>query len=91
MTQPTRHTRHASGGAPLNPVATRYFSLESFRLAGGFTCEIRVNAAFSRRRSSPSAPPASTFATKVPPGSSTSNANSAAASQSPMIRRWSVC
>src|SRR6185503_17245478 len=61
---------------PLNPCATTYHSLESLRLAGGFAC---FTVSKWRLRSATrllSAPPASTFATKEPPGFSTSFANS---------------
>lgn len=60
--------------APLNPVATTNFSELSDRLAGGLMLATLVNRCFNSFCRSPSAPPASTLATNVPPSSSTSNA-----------------
>ena len=60
------------------------------RLAGGLTFATLSKLRFSSACISVSAPPASTLATKVPPGSSTSKASWAAASTRATMRMWSV-
>ena len=59
---------------PRNPVAITNFSELLARDAGGFTLATLANRCLSSFCNSPSAPPASTFDTKVPPSSRTSNA-----------------
>ncbi|SHM24555.1 hypothetical protein SAMN05443432_105295 [Roseovarius litoreus] len=59
---------------PLKPVATTNFSELSARDAGGLTLATLVKRCLSSFWSSPSAPPARTFDTNVPPSSRTSNA-----------------
>ena len=58
----------------LKPVATTNFSELSARDAGGFTFATLLNLCFKSFCKLPSAPPANTLATKVPPSSSTSKA-----------------
>ena len=72
---------------PLNPCATTYHSDEPLRLAGGLACLTVAKRRFSSATRLESAPPASTLATKAPPGRSTSAAKSSAASTRPMVRR----
>ena len=59
---------------PLKPVATTNFSELSARDAGGFTFATFAKRCLSSFCNSPSAPPARTFDTNVPPSSRTSNA-----------------
>ena len=61
--------------------------LDSAREAGGFTWPTLAKLRFSCASSCCSVPPCSTFATKAPPGASTSTANSAAISTSATILR----
>ena len=53
---------------PLNPCATTYHSDEPLRLAGGLACLTVAKRRLSSATRSVSAPPASTLATKAPPG-----------------------
>ncbi len=59
---------------PRNPVAITNFSELSLREAGGFTCDTLSNRCLRIFCNSPSAPPASTLETNVPPSSNMSNA-----------------
>ena len=60
----------ADQAAPLKPCAITYHSDESLRLAGGLACLTVGKWRLSRASSSVSVPPASTLATKAPPGAS---------------------
>src|SRR4029079_9978364 len=77
----------AAAVAQRNPVANRYNSAESVRLAGGLTCLTVLSSRLSEASSAAAVPPCSTFARNVPPGANTSRANSAAASTNAMILR----
>jgi len=72
--RPGLNPQPALQGQPLNPVATTNFSELSERDAGGLTCTTFSNFCLSSFCKSPSAPPAKTLATNVPPGSKTSKA-----------------
>ena len=56
------------GERPLNPCATTYHSDEPLRLAGGLACLTVAKRRLSSATRPQSAPPASTLATKAPPG-----------------------
>src|SRR5579859_7796535 len=89
---PSREEAYSTSVArPLKPCAITYHSDDSLRLAGGLACFTLVKLRLSSATSPESAPPASTLATKQPPGRSTSVANSPPASTSAIVRRWSVC
>ena len=64
------------GFYPLKPSATTYISDESARLAGGLMCFTLVKSFFIVLSKFFSVPPWKTLHRKVPPGSSTSLANS---------------
>ena len=68
--------RAGASQRPLNPCAMTYHSDEPLRLAGGLACLTVVKCRLSSASSSASVPPASTLATKAPPGASVSTANS---------------
>ena len=65
--------RARDAAQPRKPVATTNFSELSARDAGGLTLATLAKRCLSSFWSSPSAPPASTFDTNVPPSSSTSS------------------
>lgn len=71
---PHRQTCQLRARQPRKPVATTNFSELSARDAGGFTLATLANRCFSSFCNSPSAPPAKTLDTNVPPSSSTSKA-----------------